>query len=86
MEEQNSFSDADDYIRQVDKFPEKIDFSQSLNCVEYYRKTLFEVCGFIFVDVGLKGKHSAMYTIGGYCQHCKRQENPLVYYVIGRTK
>ena len=86
MAEQISFSDADDYIRQVDKFPEKIDLCQSLKCVEYYRKTLFEVCGFIFADVGLKGKHSAMYTTEGYCLHCTHQDYQVVYYVIGRTK
>ena len=47
MAEDNSFLDADDYIRDVDKFPEKIDYARSLQSVEFYRKTLFEVRGFI---------------------------------------
>ena len=53
MAEYDSFSDADDYIREVDKFPEKIDFARSLQCVEYYHKTLFEVTWFYFVCIPL---------------------------------
>ena len=60
MAEDNSFSDADDYIREVDKFPEKIDFARSLQCVEFYHKTLFEVRGFIL----------CAYIVDVYIQQC----------------
>ena len=51
MEENQTFSDPADYISTVDKFPEKIDVEKSLESVAYYRKTLFEVGGFIFAYI-----------------------------------
>ena len=48
MEENQTFSDPADYISSVEKFPERVDLNKSLESVEYYHKTLFEVGGFIF--------------------------------------
>ena len=48
MDENQTFSDPADYIKSVEKFPERVDLNKSLDSVEYYHKTLFEVGGFIF--------------------------------------
>ena len=47
MAENKGFSDPSEYISIIEKFPEKIDYAKSLQSVEYYHKTLFEVGGFV---------------------------------------
>ena len=61
MGENNTFSDPADYISVIDKFPERIDYAKSLESVKYYRKTLFEVCGFVL---------SIFWLVSGNIQHC----------------
>ena len=50
MEENQTFSDPADYISSVEKFPERVDLNKSLESLEYYHKTLFEVGGFIYFN------------------------------------
>ena len=60
MAENKAFSDPSEYISTIEKFPEKIDYTKSLQSVEYYRKTLFEVGGFVSLICCLYSNHSAL--------------------------